>query len=107
MIDRAKATPKIAIRLNTAVDEVLGDAKVSGLRLRDTQTGETDEVDMQGLFVAIGYRPNTDAFRDWLEVDDKGYLVVHDETGSKIDGAFIPGDVPDPPYRPAVTPAAA
>jgi thioredoxin reductase (NADPH) len=106
MIDRAKANPKIAIRLNTAVDEVLGDAKVSGLRLRDTQTGETDEVDMQGLFVAIGYRPNTDAFRDWLEVDDKGYLVVHDETGSKIDGVFIAGDVHDHRYRQAVTAAA-
>ena len=106
MIDRAVANPKIAIRLNTAVDEVLGDAKVSGLRLRDTQTGETDEVDMQGLFIAIGYRPNTDAFRDWLEVDDKGYLVVHDETGSKVDGVFIAGDVHDHRYRQAVTAAA-
>jgi thioredoxin reductase (NADPH) len=106
MIDRAMANPKIAIRLNTAVDEVLGDAKVSGLRLRDTQTGETDEIDMQGLFIAIGYRPNTDAFRDWLEVDDKGYLVVHDETGSKVDGVFIAGDVHDHRYRQAVTAAA-
>jgi thioredoxin reductase (NADPH) len=106
MIDRATANPKIAIRLNTAVDEVLGDAKVSGLRLRDTQTGETDEVDMEGLFIAIGYRPNTDAFRDWLEVDDKGYLVVHDETGSKIEGVFIAGDVHDHRYRQAVTAAA-
>src|SRR6266404_6053950 len=106
MVDRAVDNPKIEIRLNTAVDEVLGDAKVSGLRLRDTQTGETDEVDMQGLFVAIGYRPNTDAFRDWLEVDDKGYLVVHDETGSKIDGVFIAGDVHDHRYRQAVTAAA-
>ena len=106
MIDRAVANPKIAIRLNTAVDEVLGDAKVSGLRLRDTQTGETDEVDMEGLFIAIGYRPNTDAFRDWLEVDDKGYLVVHDETGSKVDGVFIAGDVHDHRYRQAVTAAA-
>jgi thioredoxin reductase (NADPH) len=106
MIDRATANPKIAIRLNTAVDEVLGDAKVSGLRLRDTQTGETDEVDMQGLFIAIGYKPNTDAFRDWLEVDDKGYLVVHDETGSKVEGVFIAGDVHDHRYRQAVTAAA-
>jgi thioredoxin reductase (NADPH) len=106
MIDRAKANPKIAIRMNTAVDEVLGDAKVSGLRLRDTETGVTDEVDMQGLFVAIGYRPNTDAFRDWLEVDDKGYLVVNDETGSKVEGVFIAGDVHDHRYRQAVTAAA-
>jgi thioredoxin reductase (NADPH) len=106
MVDRAKANPKIAIRMNTAVDEVLGDAKVSGLRLRDTQSGETEEVDMEGLFIAIGYKPNTDVFKDWLEVDDKGYLVVRDETGSKIDGVFIAGDVHDHRYRQAVTAAA-
>jgi thioredoxin reductase (NADPH) len=105
MVDRAKANPKISIRLNTAVDEVLGDAKVSGLRLRDTQTDEIDEVDMEGLFIAIGYRPNTEVFRDWLEVDEKGYLVVRDETGSKVEGVFIAGDVHDHRYRQAVTAA--
>jgi thioredoxin reductase (NADPH) len=92
--------------MNTAVDEVLGDAKVQGLRLRDTATDEVRDVAMEGLFVAIGYRPNTEVFRDWLEVDDKGYLVVHDETGSKIDGVFIAGDVHDHRYRQAVTAAA-
>jgi thioredoxin reductase (NADPH) len=105
MVDRAKANPKISIRMNTAVDEVMGDAKVSGLRLRDTVSDEIDEVDMDGLFIAIGYRPNTEVFRDWLEVDDKGYLVVRDETGSKIDGVFIAGDVHDHRYRQAVTAA--
>ena len=105
MVDRAKANPKISIRLNTAVDEVLGDAKVSGLRLRDTQTDEIDEIDMEGLFIAIGYRPNTEVFRDWLEVDEKGYLVVRDETGSKVEGVFIAGDVHDHRYRQAVTAA--
>ena len=60
---------------------------------------------MEGLFVAIGYRPNTEVFRDWLEVDEKGYLVVHDETGSKIEGVFIAGDVHDHRYRQAVTAA--
>jgi len=105
MVDRAIANPKIEIRMNTAVDEVLGDAKVSGLRLRNTETDATDEIDMEGLFIAIGYRPNTDAFRDWLDVDEKGYLVVHDETGSKIDGVFIAGDVHDHRYRQAVTAA--
>jgi thioredoxin reductase (NADPH) len=105
MVDRAMANPKISIRLNTAVDEVLGDAKVSGLRLRDTRSDEIDEVAMEGLFIAIGYRPNTEVFRDWLEVDDKGYLVVRDETGSKIEGVFIAGDVHDHRYRQAVTAA--
>jgi thioredoxin reductase (NADPH) len=105
MVDRAKANPKIAIRMNTEVEEVLGDAKVSGLRLRDTTSGDTEVVDMDGLFIAIGYQPNTEVFKDWLEVDDKGYLVVHDETGSKIEGVFIAGDVHDHRYRQAVTAA--
>ena len=60
---------------------------------------------MEGLFIAIGYRPNTEVFRDWLDVDAKGYLVVHDETGSKVDGVFIAGDVHDHRYRQAVTAA--
>jgi thioredoxin reductase (NADPH) len=106
MVDRAVAHPKIEIHTNTAVEEVLGDAKVQGLRLRDTGTEELRDVAMEGLFVAIGYRPNTEVFRDWLDVDDKGYLVVHDETGSKIDGVFIAGDVHDHRYRQAVTAAA-
>ncbi len=105
MVDRAKANPKIAIRMNTAIEEVLGDAKVSGLRLRDTETGEIEDIDMEGLFIAIGYRPNTEVFRDWLEVDAGGYLVVRDGTGSKIEGVFIAGDVHDHRYRQAVTAA--
>jgi thioredoxin reductase (NADPH) len=76
------------------------------LRLRDTETGTRTEVPMEGLFIAIGYRPNTEAFRDWLEVDPMGYLVVRDETGSAIDGVFIAGDVHDHRYRQAVTAAA-
>jgi thioredoxin reductase (NADPH) len=106
MVDRAKANPKIEIHRNTAVEEVLGDARVEGLRLRDTESGELRDVEMDGLFIAIGYRPNTDAFRDWLDVDPMGYLVVQDETRSKIDGVFIAGDVHDHRYRQAVTAAA-
>jgi thioredoxin reductase (NADPH) len=78
---------------------------VSGLRLRDTQTDEVSEVPMEGLFIAIGDRPNTEVFRDWLEVDEMGYLVVRDETRSQIDGVFIAGDVHDHRYRQAVTAA--
>ena len=63
-------------------------------------------MEVQGLFVAIDDRPNTEAFRDWLEVGEGGYLVVHDETNSKIDGVFIAGDVHDHRYRQAVTAAA-
>ena len=106
MIDRAKAHPKIEIHTNTAVEEVLGTAKVDGLRLRDTITGDETTMPIEGLFIAIGYRPNTEAFRDWLEVDEAGYLVVTEETGSKVDGVFIAGDVHDHRYRQAVTAAA-
>ncbi len=106
MVDRAHDNPKIEVHTNTAVEEVLGDAHVEGLRLRDTVTDELRTMDAEGLFIAIGHRPNTDVFRDALEVDAKGYLVVHDETGSKIDGVFIAGDVHDHRYRQAVTAAA-
>ena len=105
MVDRAIDHPKIDIHPNVAVDEVLGQDKVHGLKLSDTVTGETSELPIEGLFVAIGYEPNTAAFRDWLEVDEKGYLVVRDETGSKVDGVFIAGDVHDHRYRQAVTAA--
>jgi thioredoxin reductase (NADPH) len=106
MIDRVRAHPKIEIHPNTAVNEVLGDAKVEALRLTDTTTGKERTIPIDGLFIAIGYKPNTDAFRDWLEVDPAGYLIVHDETGSKVDGVFIAGDVHDHRYRQAVTAAA-
>ena len=105
MVDRAYDNPKIEVHTNTAVEEVLGSTKVEGLRLRDTASGSIRDVPMEGLFIAIGYRPNTEVFREWLDVDEKGYLVVHDETGSKIDGVFIAGDVHDHRYRQAVTAA--
>jgi len=105
MVERADQHPKIEIHPNTAVEEVLGDSKVEGLLLSDTQTGQQRRMPVDGLFIAIGYRPNTEAFRDWLEVDAGGYLVVHDETGSKVEGVFIAGDVHDHRYRQAVTAA--
>jgi thioredoxin reductase (NADPH) len=105
MQQRALANPKISVRWNKEIADVLGDDVVTGLRLRDTETGEEDEEDMEGLFVAIGYQPNTEVFRDWLEVDEKGYLVVTDHTRTRIDGVFIAGDVHDHRYRQAVTAA--
>jgi thioredoxin reductase (NADPH) len=105
MVERARQHPKIEIHTNTSVDEVLGDEKVSGLRLSDTATGNQFDMAAEGVFIAIGHRPNTEAFRDWLEVDAKGYLVVHDKTNSKVEGVFIAGDVHDHRYRQAVTAA--
>jgi thioredoxin reductase (NADPH) len=105
MIDRTYNHPKIEVHTNTEVAEVLGDAKVEGLRVRDTVTGAETDMPMEGLFIAIGHKPNTDVFADWLDVDPKGYLVAHDHTNSKIDGVFIAGDVHDHRYRQAVTAA--
>ncbi len=106
MQDRALANPKISVRWNTEVVDVLGEQVVSGLRLRDVVTGEETEEAVDGLFLAIGYKPNTDIFREQLEVDEGGYLVVTDETRSRIEGVFVAGDVHDHRYRQAVTAAA-
>jgi thioredoxin reductase (NADPH) len=106
MVERVLEHPKIDVHTNAEVAEVLGDARVDGLVVRDTATGDEQRMPMDGLFVAIGHRPNTEVFRDWLEVDHKGYLIVEGETGSRIDGVFIAGDVHDHRYRQAVTAAA-
>jgi thioredoxin reductase (NADPH) len=105
MIDRTYGNPKIEVHTNAAIDEVLGDTKVEGLRVRDTRTGELREMPIGGLFIAIGHKPNTDAFAGWLETDEKGYLVAHEHTSSRIPGVFIAGDVNDHRYRQAVTAA--
>ena len=105
MIERAQRNPKIEIHTNTAVEEVLGDTHVEALRLRDTATGEERVMPTDGLFVAIGHKPDSEVFRDWLEVDAKGYLTVHDQTATKVDGVFVAGDVHDHRYRQAITAA--
>jgi thioredoxin reductase (NADPH) len=106
MQERTLDNPRIDVRWNTEVADVLGEDKVEALRLRSTTDGSEQEEPMEGLFVAIGYKPNTDVFRDWLDLDDMGYLVVTDETRTKIDGVFIAGDVHDHRYRQAITAAA-
>ncbi len=105
MIDRTYDNPKIEVHTNTTIAEVLGDQKVEGLRLVDTRDGSERDVPMEGLFIAIGHRPNTDVFRDWLETDEKGYLVPHKHTASRVPGVFIAGDVADHRYRQAITAA--
>jgi len=105
MQERALAHPKIDVVWNAEVAEVKGDMTVNALTLRDTKTGETRELPVQGLFVAIGYKPNTDLFAGQLEVGPGGYLEVVGETGSKVEGVFIAGDVHDHHYRQAVTAA--
>jgi len=106
MVDRAEANDKLDFVLNAEVEEILGDAKVEGLRLRNTASGETWEVEADGLFVAIGHDPNTELFRDQLDHDAGGYLVTKPgTTETNIPGVFAAGDVQDHTYRQAVTAA--
>jgi thioredoxin reductase (NADPH) len=106
MVDRARANDKLDFVLNAEVVEILGDTKVEGLRLRSTETGETWEVEADGLFVAIGHDPNTGLFRDQLDSDGNGYLVTKPgTTETNIPGVFAAGDVQDHVYRQAVTAA--
>jgi thioredoxin reductase (NADPH) len=106
MQDRAMGNPKIEVIWNAEVTEVLGDGSVTGVRLRDTVNGETREHPTDGLFVAIGHTPNTELFRDRLELDGDGYIVVAEpRTSTSVEGVFAAGDVTDRIYRQAVTAA--
>ncbi len=108
MVDRARENEKIEFVLNAVVEEVLGEegGHVTGVRLRDTVTGEVTDVDADGLFVAIGHDPTTALFLDWLDHDEQGYLVTEPRsTRTNIEGVFAAGDVQDHTYRQAVTAA--
>jgi thioredoxin reductase (NADPH) len=106
MLDRARANDRISFVLNSVVDQVVGDGKVKSVRLRDIRTGETTDVEADGLFVAIGHDPNTALFLDQLDHDDAGYLVTRPgSTATNVDGIFAVGDVVDHVYRQAITAA--
>ena len=105
MQDRARANEKISFKWNSVVTEVLGDEKVRALTLKDTVTGETSELLVDGCFVAIGHLPNTDLFKEQLKLAETGYLVTHDGTHTNIPGVFACGDVQDSTYRQAITAA--
>ena len=108
MVDRARAHEKIEILTPFVVDEVLGveAGKLTGVRLRDTETGETRDLATDGLFVAIGHDPTTKLFVDSLDHDESGYLITRGKsTETNIPGVFAAGDVQDHVYRQAVTAA--
>ncbi|MCW2919667.1 MAG: thioredoxin reductase [Actinomycetia bacterium] len=106
MQDRAFANDKIKFAWNSEVAEILGDDKLTGVRLSDTQTGEERTLEVTGLFVAIGHDPRSELFRGQLDIDENGYLIVEaPTTKTKIDGVFACGDVVDHIYRQAVTAA--
>ncbi|MFQ5509731.1 MAG: thioredoxin-disulfide reductase [Leptospirillia bacterium] len=106
MADKAQANEKIHFHWNSAVDEILGDAHVTGVRLKDTVTGDTREVATDGVFMGIGHTPNTSVFEGQLEMLDSGYLVTKNgSTATSVEGVFAAGDVADPVYRQAISAA--
>ena len=106
MVDRARANEKIEWITNAVVEEVLGDVKMTAVRLRDVRNDETWELPADGLFVAIGHDPNTQLFLDQLGHDDAGYLITKPgTTETNVPGVFAVGDVQDHVYRQAVTAA--
>ena len=105
MQSRATSNQKIKFSLNSVVDEILGDNKVEGVRLRNVITNEHSIVPCDGVFVAIGFQPNTKIFEGQIALDEKGYAIVKDETESSVSGVFVAGDVRDYRYRQAVTAA--
>ncbi len=106
MQDRAFANPKIEFRWNAAVEEFLGDGHVTGLRLRDVETGTIDDLEVDGVFVAIGHTPNTALFEGQVDLHDNGYIVTQaDSSVTSVPGVFACGDVQDFTYRQAITAA--
>ncbi|AXE27174.1 thioredoxin-disulfide reductase [Streptomyces globosus] len=106
MQDRAFADPKIRFAWDSEVAVIHGEQKLSGLTLRNTKTGETSELPVTGLFIAVGHDPRTELFKDQLELDDEGYLKVEaPSTRTNVTGVFGAGDVVDHTYRQAITAA--
>ncbi len=106
MADRVLNNPKIEVLWSSALDEVIGDDVVKSIRVENLKTGEKKEMPMDGVFIAIGHKPNTDLFKDQLEMNEVGYLITKDKsTYTSVQGVFAAGDVQDPIYRQAVTAA--
>lgn len=105
MQERAFKNPKISFAWNSEVVDVLGEEEVNGLRLRDARSGEERTLPVQGLFLAIGHKPNTELFRGLINTDAAGYITPVEFTMTNIPGVFAAGDVTDHRYRQAVTAA--
>lgn len=103
--DRAKTNPKIEFMFNTELVEVLGKDEVEGARLKNNQTGQERKLKVGGVFIAIGHEPNTKIFKSKIELDEKGYIVLKENTRTSVEGVFASGDVHDHRYRQAVTAA--
>ena len=106
MTDRTMANEKITVHWNSTIDDVLGEEAVTGLRLKDTKTGELRDLAVTGMFLAIGHVPNTAVFKGQLKTDHAGYLILPPgTTATGVEGVFACGDVADKVYRQAITAA--
>ncbi len=105
MQERVMSNKKIKIVWDSTVEEVLGDAKVTSARIKNVKSGETSTLKADGVFVAIGYEPNTKFLKGKLKLDEKGYIVTKDEVETDVPGVFVAGDVADSIYRQAITAA--
>jgi thioredoxin reductase (NADPH) len=106
MQERAFANPKIEFLWDTVVEDLIGTDRLEGVIVRNVKTGETSRLDVTGLFVAIGHRPNTDLFKGVLDMDENGYLITAPgSTATNVEGVFACGDVQDHTYRQAITAA--
>ena len=106
MQERVLKAKNIQVHWNSETDEILGEDDVTGVRIRNNQTGELTEIPIKGFFVAIGHQPNTGIFQGWLDMDEAGYLIPQlGSSKTKIEGVFVSGDAADKVYRQAVTAA--
>jgi thioredoxin reductase (NADPH) len=103
--ERAFKNEKISFKWNSIVDNIIGDKKVEGVIIKDLKTGEKNKIDCQGVFIAIGHKPNTDLFKGQIELDESGYIVVRNNTETNIKGVFAAGDVCDSRYKQVITAA--
>ena len=105
MQERALNNENIQVHWNSEIEDIKGDQKVQQIVLKDTKTGENKTLDMGGVFVAIGHEPNTELFKNQLEMDENGYIIQKENTQTSVKGVFTAGDVHDHRYRQAVTAA--
>jgi thioredoxin reductase (NADPH) len=105
MQDKAKTNPKITVLYNKTVEEFLGQDRLTAIQIKDVATGQVNQMEVGGAFIAIGHKPNTDVFTDQIQLDEKGFIVVTDNTKTSKDGVFVAGDVQDHRYRQAITAA--
>ncbi|MBR1966038.1 MAG: thioredoxin-disulfide reductase [Lentisphaeria bacterium] len=103
MVERAKANPKIEIITNAVIDEILGEKEVEGIAVHDVKTQEKREIPCKGFFAALGHIPATALYKDFIETDDKGYIILqNNRSQTSLKGIFAAGDCADPVYRQAI-----